>query len=81
MQQHNTHWRFVLLSTLVIFALTLHTGQIALAEDQKAGAKLYQQRCASCHGAELQGQPNWQRPNDDGTMPAPPLLSRTTWAR
>lgn len=36
------------------------------------GEKLYQDHCASCHGAELEGQPDWQRPGSDGVMPAPP---------
>ncbi len=36
------------------------------------GQHLYAENCASCHGANLEGQPNWQTPNDDGTLPAPP---------
>ena len=36
------------------------------------GAVVYQQSCMACHGANLEGQPNWQRPNADGTLPAPP---------
>lgn len=37
-----------------------------------AGAPLYAQYCAACHGASLQGQPNWRERNADGTLPAPP---------
>lgn len=37
-----------------------------------AGAALYQENCASCHGADLQGQPDWQSRGDDGRLPAPP---------
>lgn len=37
-----------------------------------AGRVLYQDHCAVCHGANLEGQPNWQTPNADGTLPAPP---------
>lgn len=40
--------------------------------DIVAGAALYQDHCASCHGVNLEGQPNWRTPNDDGTLPAPP---------
>ncbi len=40
--------------------------------DIKAGAALYAQNCAACHGGQLQGQPNWQVPLDNGAYPAPP---------
>lgn len=40
--------------------------------DIELGRKTYQQTCASCHGANLEGQPNWQSANPDGTYPAPP---------
>ncbi|WP_262031703.1 c-type cytochrome [Microvirga sp. Mcv34] len=44
------------------------------------GAKLYAERCASCHGAKLEGQPNWQEPLASGRMPAPPHdASGHTW--
>jgi mono/diheme cytochrome c family protein len=36
------------------------------------GRQVYDANCASCHGANLEGQPNWQQPNADGSMPAPP---------
>lgn len=36
------------------------------------GAKIYAQNCASCHGANLEGQPNWRRRLPSGRMPAPP---------
>lgn len=36
------------------------------------GAALYQQNCASCHGADLEGQPDWRSPGTDGRLPAPP---------
>ena len=36
------------------------------------GAKVYAQRCAVCHGARLEGQPDWQRRLPIGRMPAPP---------
>ena len=29
------------------------------------GKVLYEDNCASCHGAALQGQPDWQRPDQD----------------
>ena len=36
------------------------------------GEALYAEHCASCHGAELEGQPDWQFQNADGRLPAPP---------
>lgn len=36
------------------------------------GRALYAQHCAACHGAELDGQPNWQEALPGGRMPAPP---------
>lgn len=36
------------------------------------GRQLYAQHCASCHGAELEGQPNWRQRGPDGRLPAPP---------
>ena len=36
------------------------------------GAKLYADNCAACHGAKLEGQPNWREKLPSGRMPAPP---------
>lgn len=36
------------------------------------GADLYALHCAACHGANLEGQPDWKIPNPDGTFRAPP---------
>ncbi|MES0808843.1 cytochrome c [Roseibium sp. SCPC15] len=36
------------------------------------GADIYASYCASCHGADLEGEPNWQSPNPDGSLRAPP---------
>ncbi len=42
------------------------------AVDIVAGEDLYAENCASCHGANLEGQENWQTPGEDGRVPAPP---------
>lgn len=36
------------------------------------GAAIYAEACASCHGANLEGQQNWRSPGSDGRLPAPP---------
>lgn len=40
--------------------------------DLAQGEVLYGEYCASCHGANLEGQPDWQSPGPDGRLPAPP---------
>lgn len=36
------------------------------------GRRVYAQHCAACHGAKLEGQPNWRQRDASGLMPAPP---------
>jgi len=36
------------------------------------GERVYAQQCATCHGAKLEGQPDWRRRLPNGRMPAPP---------
>ncbi len=38
----------------------------------QAGAKIYQTQCASCHGPNLEGQPDWRTRDVNGLLPAPP---------
>lgn len=53
--------------------LMLSTPTFAFAEDAlNDGRLLYAYNCASCHGANLEGQENWRTPNDDSILPAPP---------
>lgn len=40
--------------------------------DIDAGRALYAEACAVCHGTDLEGQPDWRTPNEDGILPAPP---------
>jgi mono/diheme cytochrome c family protein len=37
------------------------------------GAARYAANCAGCHGAKMEGQPDWHRLNAAGRLPAPPL--------
>lgn len=55
-----------------------------LAADELAivalGERIYADNCASCHGAELAGQPDWAGRSDEGLLPAPPHdASGHTW--
>ena len=44
------------------------------------GQSIYQTHCAACHGAKLEGQPNWRERDDKGLLPAPPHdASGHTW--
>lgn len=44
------------------------------------GKTVYAEHCAACHGAALQGQPDWQRRGANGRLPAPPHdASGHTW--
>ena len=50
-------------------AVALAPGDAALVAQ---GATIYEAQCASCHGANLEGQPNWRERGADGRLPAPP---------
>lgn len=44
------------------------------------GENIYKVECASCHGAKLEGQPDWRTRRPDGKLPAPPHdASGHTW--
>jgi len=44
------------------------------------GQAVYAANCASCHGARLEGQPDWRTRKPDGRLPAPPHdASGHTW--
>nr|WP_238364322.1 cytochrome c [Mesobacterium pallidum] len=48
--------------------------------DIETGASLYAEACAACHGAWLEGQPDWRQPGPDGVLPAPPHdVTGHTW--
>lgn len=60
---------------------TKGTGIDPLDSDQVAqGLALYAAHCASCHGADLKGEPDWQTRKPNGQLPAPPHdASGHTW--
>lgn len=47
-------------------------GEPVTAEQIETGRQLYAANCASCHGADLEGQADWKRRLSNGRMPAPP---------
>jgi mono/diheme cytochrome c family protein len=53
-------------------ALSLLFVLAAPAHADTHGVALYTEHCAACHGARLEGQPEWRKPKPDGTLPAPP---------
>ena len=42
------------------------------AKQVALGKRVYADHCAACHGANLEGQPNWQAELPEGGRPAPP---------
>lgn len=40
--------------------------------DLANGQALYAEQCAACHGANLEEQPEWRTPDENGVLPAPP---------
>ncbi len=42
-------------------------------EQVSAGARVFQENCASCHGKRGEGADNWRKADPDGNYPAPPL--------
>ena len=61
-----------LILVLLSFASTAVADHNWDQRDIVAGQSLYADNCASCHGANLEGQPNWHSPDADGVLPAPP---------
>ena len=61
-------------------AAWLIVGHRAESAQIAAGRELYSVHCASCHGTDLQGQPDWQTRSPRGRLPAPPHdASGHTW--
>ncbi len=49
-------------------------------DEVKRGALVYRDYCAGCHGANLEGVPNWKQIQPNGKFPAPPHdSSGHTW--
>jgi mono/diheme cytochrome c family protein len=44
----------------------------ATQDELALGRKVYDERCAACHGKNLEGEPNWRDRKPTGRLPAPP---------
>jgi mono/diheme cytochrome c family protein len=61
----------------VVWALTRGPDAVALSDPSDAarvadGAAIYAGHCADCHGAALEGHPDWDTHSGPGPAPAPP---------
>lgn len=61
---------------IALATLTLIAGCSRPGESTEAmlarGKAVYVAQCAACHGANLEGQPDWRQRRADGRLPAPP---------
>lgn len=57
---------------LAMSASVSHAAHELDGRDILSGRSLYDAHCASCHGADLEGQPDWRMPDENGILPAPP---------
>lgn len=67
------------LSVVLMIGLANQVGNASAADalpldpDQtRTGRAVYEQYCASCHGTNAEGAPNWQDRDEHGELPAPP---------
>lgn len=78
MRQVSPPWRragwLAGLVTIAIIAVLVGTDSDESEESAAIalGSAVYAENCAACHGADLEGQPNWQVPLPSGRLPAPP---------
>ena len=61
-----------IVAILIVSATTAFADHELEGRNIVEGGTLYTKNCASCHGAKLEGQPNWQSPDANGVLPAPP---------
>ena len=66
----------------IVLAVGIFAGRNTPFRSEAAadGRAIYAAQCAACHGAELEGQPDWQTRLASGRLPAPPHdASGHTW--
>jgi S-disulfanyl-L-cysteine oxidoreductase SoxD len=62
-------------AVVVFVVLGRSSGPLLEPDDTRAvarGRTVYLENCASCHGRNLEGQPDWKSPDEEGLLPAPP---------
>lgn len=65
-------------NSIICISLVIFSASVASAHHELQNRNLtngynnYQEYCASCHGVNLEGQPNWRDFKEDGSLPAPP---------
>jgi mono/diheme cytochrome c family protein len=58
--------------SIVVLIFVTNRRVLPSRSSAQLGQVVYAQHCASCHGKNLEGQPNWQTRKADGRLPAPP---------
>ena len=69
MGERDMKWLKLVLLPLASTAAADHNWE---HRDIFTGQRLYAYNCASCHGINLEGQPNWQSSDANAVLPAPP---------
>ena len=68
------------ISAIVLIACNLPGMAGGASKEAAMGKTLYEQNCASCHGTDGEGQPDWKTPGENGVYPAPPHTAEGhTW--
>ena len=63
---------YLVLAVSMAAATTASAAHELDGRDLVRGQTLYAEHCAACHGANLEGQPNWRSADENGVLPAPP---------
>ncbi|MDQ4075464.1 MAG: cytochrome c [Chloroflexota bacterium] len=62
----------LLVALLLVACSGNQAAETVTTEQLAQGKTLYESNCASCHGLEGEGEPEWQNPDASGSFPAPP---------